>query len=240
MVNTDQIQLQQDLMKVETWCKTWDMKAHPDKCKHMSISLKKSTSNRKYYLENIELEKVHQAKYLGINITNNLNWDVHVRTITNKANSTLGLIRRTLKHASREAKEKAYFALVRPILEYADVAWNPYHQKHVDMIEMVQRSAARFVLNISKYEHITEDIKNNLKWESLESRRLNHQLNFWQKIESKELKIDLPKEITKSTHNKDRYTQLHCRVDSYKYSFFPRTLITINQKNRDKSKSVEN
>ena len=47
--------------------------------------------------------------------------------------------------------------LVRPILEYACVAWSPYHQCNIHTIEMVQRHAARYALNnYDRYTTVSE------------------------------------------------------------------------------------
>jgi len=38
----------------------------------------------------------------------------------------------------------AYLSLVRPLLEYAAAAWDPYRLRDINCLEMVQRRAARF------------------------------------------------------------------------------------------------
>ena len=62
--------------------------------------------------------------------------------------------------------------MVRPILEYASPALNP-HLKDVQLLEQVQRRAARFECN--NYRDRTQGRVDNmlaqLKWDSLEKRR---------------------------------------------------------------------
>ena len=50
-----------------------------------------------YHLHGHNLQNVSTAKYLGVNIQDNLNWGLHIDTITNKANKTLGFLRRNLQ-----------------------------------------------------------------------------------------------------------------------------------------------
>jgi len=45
----------------------------------------------------------------------------------------------------RKTKRAAYITLVRPHLEYATAAWDPYRQNQVDQIESVQNWAVRFI-----------------------------------------------------------------------------------------------
>ena len=43
-----------------------------------------------------------------------------------------------------EARCRAYKAIVRPLLEYACVVWSPHTVKDVNLLEAVQRRAARW------------------------------------------------------------------------------------------------
>ena len=72
-----------------------------------------------YSLHNQTLENVQLAKYLGITISDNMDWGQHVSEISFKATKTLDFRRRNLAFAPRRTKEVAYKTLVRPKLEYA-------------------------------------------------------------------------------------------------------------------------
>ena len=72
-----------------------------------------------YTLHQQKLEQVQSAKYLGITITDNLDWGQHVSEISCKATKIMGFLRRNLALAPRHTKEVAYKTLVRIQLEYA-------------------------------------------------------------------------------------------------------------------------
>ena len=78
-----------------------------------------------YSLEGTVPDNVEKIKYLGVTITNDLNWNTHVRNICTKANRTLGFLRRNLAACPRDVKESAYKELVCPILEYGSSVWDP-------------------------------------------------------------------------------------------------------------------
>ena len=65
-----------------------------------------------------------------------------------------------------------YKSLVRPALEYAAPAWNPYLAKDVLVLERVQRRASRLALGQKRNEMEYEDRLRKLKWPTLETRRL--------------------------------------------------------------------
>ena len=92
------------------------MKFNVAKCHSMRVT--RHLPNKQilfnYTLQDEILEQVRSAKYLGITITDNLDWGQHISEVTAKATRTLGLLRRNLAFAPRQTKEAAYKILVRP------------------------------------------------------------------------------------------------------------------------------
>jgi hypothetical protein len=74
-------------------------------------------SSFNYTLHGHSLEHVTSAKYLGCTIASDLKWGTHINNICNKANSTIGFLKRNLNIANKSIKERAYQSLVRPSLE---------------------------------------------------------------------------------------------------------------------------
>ena len=112
------------------------MKFHPDKCQVLAITKKKTLIKKNYNLHDHTLEHVPSAKYLGVTITSDLKWESHVTNISQKANKTIGFLKRNLNISNGKIKEKAYISLVRPTVEYASPVWDPYLQKDKYKIKM--------------------------------------------------------------------------------------------------------
>ena len=72
------------------------------------------------------LETVSSARYLGVDISNDLSWKTHINRITSNANKSLGFFKRNIKANHPQLKAMAYKALVRPQLEYASYVWDPF------------------------------------------------------------------------------------------------------------------
>ena len=141
----DQILLQQDLDTLQSWSTTWGMKFNPSKCNSLRTRQGlKGTLNRFYQLHGEILAEVPTAKYLGVNISNNLSWTPHVDYIVKKANQQLGFLRRNLRGSPVSSKYLAYTSLVRSGLEYAAPIWDPKTDKDSWKIESIQRRAARW------------------------------------------------------------------------------------------------
>ena len=127
---------------LSTFCR-YPIESNVAKCHSMRVTrhLPENQIQFEYSLHQQRLEQVQSAKYLGITITDNLDWGQHVSEISSKATKTMGFLRRNLALAPRHTKEVAYKTLVRPQLEYAAPIWHPYHDTQIAQVEKVQRMA---------------------------------------------------------------------------------------------------
>jgi len=120
---------------------------NPTKCNIMKLRHSRTPKPGQYDLCGVVLEEVEHVKYLGITISNNLEWGNHVDVITRKASNTLNFLQHNLKYSPKQAKQTAYFSLVRSIVEYGGAIWDPYLQKNKHKLEKINQWAARFVAN---------------------------------------------------------------------------------------------
>ena len=157
----------------------------------------------------------------------------HVDTICAKATNILNLCRRNLSMCPRPAKELAYKAIVRPLLEYASTSWNPHTSRNIDKVEAVQRRAARWVTGNYTYgpdARLTEQIKQDLKWQTLRNRRALSDLNLFFKIRTQLVNIKFPTTVQLNPRKADKYQKIQANhSDAFKYSFFCRTVRLWNQ-----------
>ena len=72
-------------------------------------------------------------------VDDKVNFDKHIQQQVNKANSILGLIRRTYTFLDETSFRYLFQALVRPHLEYAEAVWFPFTKKDIDTVEKVQK-----------------------------------------------------------------------------------------------------
>ena len=71
----------------------------------------------------------------------------------NKANRTLGLIRRSYEYIDMEFMKELFTSLVRPHLEFGNVAWPPRLESDRNLTEGVQRQATKMVPEIKDLEY---------------------------------------------------------------------------------------
>ena len=174
----DTLKLQRDIDRLGNWARKKGMRFQPVKCNMMQLTRKHLNKiQASYTLEGTVLENVDNIKYLGVTITNDLKWNMHISNICTKANRTLGFLRRTLFSCPQNVKEAAYKGMVRPILEYGSSVWDPHPDKLQEELEKVQNRATRFVTRNYVYETGSmTGILGQLKWESLKKRRKDNRL----------------------------------------------------------------
>jgi hypothetical protein len=92
----------------------------------MSVANKSVDKGTKHYhLYNndgnrIELEQSDGEKDIGVFVDENLSFNTHIQNKVNKANSIMGLIRRTYTYLDEQSFKYLFQALVRPHIEYAE------------------------------------------------------------------------------------------------------------------------
>ena len=229
------------------------MKFNAKKCYLLST---KNRSSHFYTIDDHILKQVQDSPYLGITISDDLKWGTHIRNITKKANSTLGFLRRNLRHCPLPCRKNAYLALVRSKLEYGSVVWDPYLKCDIDRLERVQRSAARFITRDykSREEGCVTKMLNDLRLSSLEERRRQQRLTLLYKVVKGHvpainiqhyLRAQRPKRtirakkfedfvktniVEKSVCNNNQcFVPIQANSESYKNSFFVRTTYDWNQ-----------
>lgn len=225
--------LQQDLHQLEQWESKWEMKFNPSKCQVIQITKRKLVISTKYRLHNTFLETVSSAKYLGVTISSDLNFNKHIDNISKKASQTLGFLRRNIKVHSERLKSTAYKTLVRPQLEYSSTIWSPYTAVLIDQLESVQRRAARWAKqDYGRTSSVTEML-NSLNWRRLDLRRIDQRLVMFHNILHNQVAIQAENYLTPNTRSSrtshsQAFRQIQTVTDYHKYSFFPRTIVHWN------------
>ena len=174
--------MQRDLDALMDWGSTWGMKFNAKKCNIMRVSRSRKPLQHFYSLGNEILQEVSDAKYLGIQIDNKLDWNKHISTVAARGQSKLAFLNRNLKGCPKKLRDTAYISLIRPALEYSCSVWYPHKKSNKDKIEKVQRRAARFVSNNFRRKASVSEMLHELGWQSLDGRRQDQRLVLFFKI----------------------------------------------------------
>ena len=105
-------------------------------------------------INNTEIESVSHAKLLGVTISSDLSWEVHVDKIHGKASQRIHYIT-LLRRAGISADQllKIYLSVIRPVLEYACQVWHcGLTQEQSRLLENVQKRILRKIYPQLEYQ----------------------------------------------------------------------------------------
>lgn len=224
MDSSDIDKLQTDMNRLWEWAVENEMKINPGKSKAVSFNRARVKDKLSYFFGDQLIPEANSFKYLGILIRSDLSWADHVNYTLIKAWKALHFVMRILKKGNNNTKRLAYTSLVRPILEYGAVCWDPYREGQVRALNRVQKRAAKFA-----------NFTNESGWETLAQRRLIARMcalfkaytggRAWKMIEDRLLK---PCYLGRDDHTRKIRTRKQ-RTDVGKYSFVNRTIRSWNQ-----------
>ena len=217
--------LQDDLDSLQTWEQDWLMEFNPSKCEAITFTKKTKPVTAEYKLHDIILAAVSSAKYLGVNISSKLSWNVHVDITAKKATQSLNFIRRNFSCCPTHIREQCYKTLVRPQLEYASSVWDNTVQRNITKVESVQRSAARFTCHDYRRSSSVTAMLQKLQWDSLQQRRARSRVLMLYRIRNGLVAIPastyLQPTVVHTRGFETRYRQIQCNTSMYSQTFFP-------------------
>lgn len=100
-----------------------------------------------YKIQVSTLERVHQMSDLGVLFDQKLSFSAHIESMVSRAYSRLGFMKRICANFDDVYCLKyVYFSLVRSVLEYASVVWNPGYAVNSERIESIQKKFLLYAL----------------------------------------------------------------------------------------------
>lgn len=208
--DNDIITLQTAINALETWCDINKMKLNIGKSKLMSITRSKKPLTSTYYYKGHQFERVNYFNDLGVIIDNKLNFKLHIDSIICKANTVLGFIRRLCPGIfGSNTIRQLYSMLVRPILEYGCVLWNPCAAIHQQRIESIQKQFLIFALRHTEQRDENFRFKpyierlSQLNLETLVRRRINFRIIFIYDVLIHKLKTNIIHELQIVENNRN-------------------------------------
>ena len=101
-------------------------------------------------MNNHTLESTSEERDIGVIIDETLKFHRHTATAVKKANTVLGIIKKSFITLDTQTLPLLYKSMVRPHLEYGNVFWGPHYKSDQQMLEKVQKRATKLVSDIGQ------------------------------------------------------------------------------------------
>lgn len=173
---------------------------------------------------------------LGVIFDETLSWTDHINSVVSKVLSTVAQLKRNINCLPVSVRQKLVQSLVVPIIDYGSVLFSDATVHSQIKLKRLLNSCVRFVLNVPKYDHITEHYR-KLQWLDVEQRRTFAIAQLTRKI----LKFKTPPYIydkftfmsnihSHGNRHSEYLLQIpNTRLEKYKHSFIVTACRTWNE-----------
>ena len=174
------------------------------------------------YMQNIIWILLVHNLFLAANVYKyTVRYAVRLPNTALRKNTTSAFLHRNIRTFPRKTKLLAYTTLVRPILEYASIIWDPHTASNIHKLETVQRRSARHIMhNYNRHASVTTMLQ-HLDLPTLQQRRQHSKIIMLYRITHQLASIPTATYIASSTRNTQQYILPYARTHVFKTSFFP-------------------
>ena len=103
----------------------------------------------------------------------NLKWNELVNKLCSKVNGSISGLKQARDYVPLDVLIIIYKSLIQPVLEYCDLVWDNLDQGLATKLQKLQNRAAR-IITFQGYDVRSAQIRKQLNWEDLASRRQKH------------------------------------------------------------------
>ena len=152
-VDASNIDLNSDLKKISKWAFQCKMNFNHDPTKQaqeLIFSHKVQTTNHSLFFNENVVPQTTLQKHLGMFLDSKLNFSEHLKTILQKTNKTIGLLRKLQTLLPRAPLITIYKSFIRPHLDYGDMIYDQYfNMSFQQKMESIQYNAALAITGLN-------------------------------------------------------------------------------------------
>ena len=186
-----------------------------------------------YFNENL-VKSSSTHKHLGMILDTKLDFSLHLKYVQNKANKTIGFLRKLQDTLPRTLLITIFKSFIRPHLDYGDIIYDrAYNTSFHQNIESIQYNAALAITGAVRGTS-REKLYQELGFESLQQRRWYRKLCCLFKIINNQSVTELSLSISLLTMQQIFCTKLRKHYPtSYKIWLFKKLLFTVDYERVD-------
>ena len=163
-----------DLSNVNTWLTANKLTLNSSKTEFMLIGSRQRLgtydTSPKLIIGGDIIKQASSVKSLGVQIDENLSWNMHIEKIAKKIASGIGVIKRCRPFVNRTTLESVFNALVQPYFNYCSEVWGHCNKSLSNKLQKLQNRAAR-ILTFSSYDTSADPLLEQLNWKRLDTQR---------------------------------------------------------------------
>ena len=128
------------------WVTTNGLKLNLKKTNYMIISNNRNDRIRDVYIGGKKIERVHDAKFLGVIMDDKLSWSKHIQTVRVKMSRYVGIMYRIKSLLPLNARIQIFHSLVQSHINYCSLIWGFANRANINSLFMGQKKGLRAAL----------------------------------------------------------------------------------------------
>ena len=143
---TDIITTVENEMKlVKKWFDVNKLSLNISKTKFMIFGNRKTDTVVKLRIEDTEIERVFETKFLGVIMDHKLNWKMHINHVKSKLAKSIAILYKVKDMLNQRALYILYCTMVVPYITYCLEIWGNAYPTHTQPIFILQKRAVRII-----------------------------------------------------------------------------------------------
>lgn len=142
-----------EMLKLKCWFNSNKLSLNLNKTKFMIFGNRKINTTVYMEIDNIEVERVYEIKFLGVLIDHKLCWKPHIKYLCSKIARSIGIMGKTRHILNQKTLHTLYCALIVPFLSYCVEVWGNTYKSTLCRICTLQKRVMRIVHNTEYREH---------------------------------------------------------------------------------------
>ena len=137
--------VEDELKLLKKWFDANKLSLNLSKTKYILFCNRKIDTQVKLTIQDIEIERVNEVKFLGVIIDNKLSWKSHIANIKTKISKTIAILYKLKPLVNKNSLYILYCSLVLPYLTYCVEIWGHTYKTILKPLFLIQKKTIRIL-----------------------------------------------------------------------------------------------
>ena len=128
------------------WVNSNGLMLNLKKTHFMIFSRQQIVQNPTLKINNFQIKRVHEARFLGVIIDEKLTWSAHIRAIKSKMSRYVGIMYKIRSKVPVNIRLQIFHSFVQSHLNFCSLVWGFTNKSNIDMLFTMQKKAMRAVM----------------------------------------------------------------------------------------------
>ena len=136
-----------ELSRIKRWFDQNKLSFNLSKTKYIIFSNRQIKTSMSLKIDEVELERVNENKFLGIILDHKLSWKPHIAHVQSKMSKTIAILHKTKCFLNRPSLYILYCSLIVPYCSYCVEIWGHAYTTNIKPIFISQKKAIRPIIH---------------------------------------------------------------------------------------------